>query len=187
MAASTYTADDLSADLRQAAAGDRAAFQRVYRRTSAKLFGICLRVAGDRDAAEDILHEVYLIAWRKAPMFDEARASPITWLAVIARNRAVDWMRAESRRATHSEAFAHAAPLYDNLPLSDEIETAETHSAAIKCLDELGEDQRHAIRHAFLEGLTYSKLAERLAVPLATVKSRIRRGLIELRKCLGHG
>ena len=84
------TTADLAQALAAVAGGDRGAFERVYTATSAKLFGVCLRVLPDRDEAEDVLQEVYATVWRKAGQFDASRASPITWLAMIARNKAID-------------------------------------------------------------------------------------------------
>src|SRR3982751_6314544 len=86
--------------LQQTGEGDRAAFQTVYRLTAAKLFGICLRICGERSAAEDVLHEVYLTIWKRAGAFEPGRASPISWLATIARNRSIDWVRARGIRPT---------------------------------------------------------------------------------------
>ena len=92
-------------------AGDRAALQTVYRLTSAKLFGVCLRILGERSEAEDVLQEVYVTVWRKAADFDPARASPLTWLIAIARNRAIDRLRASkhSRRMEPIDAADHVA------------------------------------------------------------------------------
>src|SRR5215831_3598924 len=84
----------LVAALARVAGGDRAALQTVYQGTSAKLFGVCLRILNDKSEAEDVLQEVYLTVWRKASSFDPARASPITWLVAIARNRSIDRLRA---------------------------------------------------------------------------------------------
>src|SRR5262249_7653605 len=88
----------LAAALVRVAAGDRAALRMVYQDTSAKLFGVCLRILNDRSEAEDLLQDVYVTVWRKAPSFDPARASPITWLVAITRNRAIDRLRSSAMR-----------------------------------------------------------------------------------------
>src|SRR5229473_5987036 len=100
------TRSQLVAALVRVAGGDRAALRIVYQDTSAKLFGVCLRILKDRGEAEDVLQDVYLTVWRKAGSFDPARASPITWLVAIARNRAIDRLRgtAVSRRMQPIEA-----------------------------------------------------------------------------------
>ena len=89
----------LVAAINRVAGGDRAALRLVYSETSAKLFGVCLRILGDRSEAEDVLQDVYLTVWRKAASFDEAVASPITWLVAIARNRSIDRLRSAGPRA----------------------------------------------------------------------------------------
>jgi RNA polymerase sigma factor (sigma-70 family) len=162
---------------------DRAAFRDLYSLTSAKLFGICYRICGERQAAEDVLHDVYLTIWKRAGAYEPARASPITWLATIARNRAIDWQRAQSvRRATPIE---DAPPILDTAPLASEtmLEDEATHQLHL-CLESLEERQRAAIRTAFFDGVTYAELAEREAVPLGTMKSWVRRGLARLKACL---
>jgi RNA polymerase sigma factor (sigma-70 family) len=162
---------------------DRAAFRDLYSLTSAKLFGICYRICGERQAAEDVLHDVYLTIWKRAGAYEPARASPITWLATIARNRAIDWQRAQTvRRATPIE---DAPPILDTAPLASEtmLEDEASHQLHA-CLDSLEERQRAAIRTAFFDGVTYAELAEREAVPLGTMKSWVRRGLARLKACL---
>src|SRR5512144_3433235 len=96
----------LAAALSRVASGDRAALRVVYQATSAKLFGVCLRILKDRSEAEDVLQEVFVTVWRKAASFDPGKASPITWLVAIARNRAIDRLRAStvSRRMEPIEA-----------------------------------------------------------------------------------
>ena len=162
---------------------DRAAFRDLYSLTSAKLFGICYRICGERQAAEDVLHDVYLTIWKRAGAYEPARASPITWLATIARNRAIDWQRAQTvRRASPIE---DAPPILDTAPLaSDVLLEAESTHQLHACLDSLEERQRAAIRTAFFDGVTYAELAEREAVPLGTRKSWVRRGLARLKACL---
>ena len=164
-------------------AEDREAFRTVYRLTSAKLFGVCLRICGERQAAEDVLSEVYLTVWKRAGAFEPGRASPISWLATIARNRAIDWRRSAGRRPTAPvEAVAELAD--DRASAEDTLLEGERAAQLHLCLDELEERQRGAIRTAFFDGLTYAELAEREAVPLGTMKSWVRRGLLRLKDCL---
>jgi RNA polymerase sigma factor (sigma-70 family) len=178
------TRSQLVAAIARVAGGDRAALRIVYQDTSAKLFGVCLRILSDRSEAEDVLQDVYVTVWRKAGSFDPAKASPITWLVAIARNRAIDRLRATavSRRMEPIEA---ADTVSDPAPAAVErVELAQQHRRLAGCLEEL--EQRHsaAIRAAFLDGSTYEELAERMRVPLGTMKSWIRRGLLKLRACL---
>jgi len=174
----------LSAALRRVAGGDRAALRLVYDETSAKLFGVCLRILNDRSEAEDVLQDVYLNVWRKAASFDENRASPITWLVAIARNRAID--RVRSGTGSRFRAPIEAADdVPDPAPIAAEtIESAQESRRLYACLEELETRQQAAIRAAYIDGLTYEELAERSNVPLGTMKSWIRRGLAKLRRCL---
>ncbi len=181
---STSDIEQLRAALEAVAAGDRAALRIVYQRTSAKLFGICLRILGDRMEAEDALQEVYVSLWRRAGSYDPSRASPITWLATFARNRAIDRLRSSSRARSgvdvrEADGIAdHRAGVFD--ALSDEQERQRLNT----CIDQLEERQRGAIRTAFFGGLTYAQLAARDGTPLGTVKSWVRRGLAQLKSCL---
>jgi len=167
-------------------AGDREALRQVYDLTSAKLFGICLRICRDREAAEDVLQDVYLKVWRRADRFDESRASPITWLASIARNTAIDAIRKQGRAREVSDDGL--VEVEDDSPRADALAEQSQEAARIQdCLATLEEHQRSSIHDAFCNGLTYSELAEQRNVPLGTMKSWIRRGLIILKGCLGDG
>jgi len=136
----------ITAALERIPSGDRAALQTVYRLTSAKLFGVCLRILSERSEAEDVLQEAYMTVWRRAADFDPARPSPMTWLIAIARNRAIDRLRATgtSRRMEPIDAAAEVA---DSGPGAD---------SAL----ELGED--HARLHSCLEGLAAHGAARRV-------------------------
>lgn len=188
-AASVTEADEesrvLAARLAQVAAGDRAALADVYRRTSAKLFGICLRILVERSEAEEVLQEVYLTVWQKAGGFDLGRASAMTWLIVLARNKAIDRLRSRDRaRGAHAPAeLAEALEDPAEGALGTLIEK-EGRARLMDCLEELAPEQRDAIRTAFLDGWTYERLATEAGVPLGTLKSRVRRGLTKLRACL---
>jgi RNA polymerase sigma-70 factor (ECF subfamily) len=177
------TPDQLASLMSQVAQGDRAALRALYDATSSKLFGVCLRILSDREEAEDVLQDVYVTVWRRADRFDPARASVGAWLATIARNRAIDRLRARG-------PLARAEPV-EELQLADEAPGAEAalHAAddarrLADCLGELDTRTAAVIRTAFFEGVTYEALALRLETPLGTVKSWIRRGLARLRGCL---
>lgn len=164
---------------------DRTSFQEVYRLTNAKLFGICLRICGNKEAAEDVLHEVYLLIWRRAGAWEPGRASPITWMATIARNRAIDWCRAQGIRATapieSADLIADSHPDAEAAAISRDL-----YRRLIGCLEGLDTRARGAITTAFFDGVTYADLATRADVPLGTMKSWVRRGLVRLKECLGH-
>jgi RNA polymerase sigma-70 factor (ECF subfamily) len=165
-------------------AGDRAALQTVYRLTSAKLFGVCLRILGERGEAEDVLQEVYVTVWRKAADFDASRASPMTWLIAIARNRAIDRVRA-SRQSRNMAPIDQASDIADSAAGADSaLESMQENARLHGCLDGLATHERAALRGAFFDGNTYEDLAERMKVPLGTMKSWIRRAMIKLKACL---
>lgn len=177
--------DALTRALARVAAGEETALRDVYVRTSAKLFGIALRILGDRAEAEDALQDIYVTIWRRAGDFDAARASPVTWLATIARNRAIDRFR--SRGGRSFAGLDEAAAVVDPRPdAAASLETAEEVGRLQRCLAELEARQGQAIRAAFFGGLTYAELAEAGGVPLGTMKSWVRRGLIRLKACLGE-
>lgn len=174
----------LVAALRAAADGDRGALRTIFDHTSAKLMGICLRILKDREEAEDALQDTFISVWQRAASFDPAKASPVTWLATIARNRAIDRLR--TRRLPHAAAFDEAA-----LHVADDAPDPFAKAAAAQergqlqgCLAQLESRTQRMIHAAFFDGLAYSQLAERAGVPLGTVKSWIRRGLQQLRRCL---
>src|SRR5438552_14914700 len=129
----------------------------------------------DEADAQDVLQEVYVTVWRKAAQFDPAKASPITWLSVLARNKAIDRLRGRTLLADDLDA---AVDVEDDAPLASEIIEKQQDARRLSdCLDELDERPRAMIRSAFLDGVTYPELAMREGVPLGTMKSWIRRGL----------
>lgn len=175
----------LAAALERVAAGDRRAFYEVYQRSAAKLYGICCRILGEGQDAEDALQEAYVNVWRRADRFDATRASPITWLAAIARNAAIDRLRARGTRSFAPIDDAH--DVADDAPGAEQLMLAEGEGAALhRCLGELQPREAGFIRAAFLEGASYPDLAQRAGEPLGTVKSRIRRALLKLRDCMGR-
>jgi len=174
----------LAAALARVAAGDRAALRMVYQDTSAKLFGVCLRILGERSEAEDVLQEVYVTVWRKAADFDAGRASPMTWLIAIARNRSIDRLRA-ARQSRNMDPIEAAADVADTTVGADgALESVQAHARLHGCLGGLASHERAALRGAFFDGNTYEDLAARMKVPAGTMKSWIRRALIKLKACL---
>lgn len=174
--------DTLEHLLARSGLGDRAAFKIVYERTSAKLFGVCLRILNDRSEAEEVLQETYVKVWRNAGRYVQAKASPISWLAAIARNQSIDRLRARKPQAGELE---EAAEKPDDGP-SPEASTvaSDEHRRLAACLAKLDGTHAEAVRSAFIEGYTYEELAVRMDVPLGTMKSWIRRSLLKLRDCL---
>jgi len=183
LAAAATTSDLLTPLMTRIAAGEREALRQLYQATSAKLFGVCLRILSDREESEDVLQDVYVTIWRRADRFDSTRASVMTWLSTIARNRSIDRLRARG-------PLAYAGPI-DDLEIADGADSAETLLSAADdrnklhgCLSELDERTEKVIRTAFFEGVTYETLARNMDAPLGTVKSWIRRGLAKLKGCL---
>jgi RNA polymerase sigma-70 factor (ECF subfamily) len=174
----------LAAALARVAGGDRGALRLLYRDTSAKLFAVCMRILRDEGEAEDVLQDIYITVWRRAGTFDPARASPITWLVAIARNRSIDRLRSGAG-AKRMQAFDEASEVSDNVPSAlAQLENSQEQQRLIDCLSELEPLHAVAVRSAFLEGATYDELARRMNIPLGTVKSWIRRSLLRLRACL---
>jgi RNA polymerase sigma-70 factor (ECF subfamily) len=176
--------ENLRAAMVRLADGDSDALEEIYAATRVKLYGICLRILGDTKEAEDALQDVYVNLWQRADRYDPTRASPISWLATFARNRAVDRLRVGRVRGG-AVGIEEAAPLPDETPLADDLlMDAERAARVHTCLETLDDNAATHIRAAFFEGYTYAQLAERAGVPLGTMKSWIRRGLIRLRECL---
>ncbi|CAN5390256.1 sigma-70 family RNA polymerase sigma factor [soil metagenome] len=179
----TTAIDPLTDLMPRIAAGDRAALRQLYQATSAKLFGVCLRILSNRDESEDVLQEVYITIWRRADRFEAGRASVMTWISTIARNRAIDRLRARGPLAYAEQV--EELEIDDGQPRADTLlEAAQDGEALGKCLSELDDRTEKVIRTAFFEGVTYEALAARMDAPLGTVKSWIRRGLAKLKGCL---
>lgn len=174
---------ELAAALERVAGGDRQALELVYRETSAKLLGVCLRILHDRNESEDVLQDVYITVWRRAEAFDPARGGAVAWLCTIARNRAIDRLRA--RRPAETPRGVDMLELADEAPSPlFSLQATEEEAKLYACLDALEGPAKAAIRTAFLEGVTYEALALRMNTPLGTVKSWVRRGLQKLRSCM---
>ena len=168
--------------LAHVANGDENAFAELYRARSPRVFGVIVRMIHDRGEAEDLLQEVFATAWRRADTFDPERGSAMTWLTTLARNRTIDRMRQH-----RDELLGENDPpeIADESPTpAVAAESNEERRRLEQCLDRLEPQQKRVIREAFFTGATYGELAQRLAVPLGTMKSWIRRSLMQLKTCL---
>lgn len=173
--------------MKRVALRDRRAFAELYRRTGAKLFGVCLRILKDRGEAEEVLQEVYVRVWQAAESYDHAKASPVTWLVAIARNRAIDVLRSRKSAASSQTGDIDdaAATVADPGPDPEAAAEAKGERGRIDaCLDELEADRAGAVRLAYIDGASYQDLADRYRVPLNTMRTWLRRSLIRLRECL---
>lgn len=161
---------------------DRAAFNALYERTSAKLFGTVLRILKDRAEAEEALQDVYIKIWQRADRYQAGVASPISWLAAIARNHALDVIRA---RRPVSDDLDVAADLADSAPDPEQAAIRGGERGRIDtCLGQLQPDRAEAVRGAYLDGYSYEELADRYSVPLNTMRTWLRRSLMRLKECL---
>lgn len=166
------------------ATGDRAAFRQLYQATSAKLYGVALRVLQRRALADECLQEVYVRVWHAAPRYASDKGAVMTWLITIARNRALDLKRRE-RPATSLDDAPEVADLGDEaldaLALTEQASDARRLKA---CLEQLEAEPKRCVLLAFWQGLTHEELASRLDRPLGTIKSWVRRSLLRLKDCL---
>ena len=174
--------EDVSRLISRTALGDRAAFRDLYTATSAKLFGVCLRVLKNRTDAEDVLQEVYVKIWQNAGKYQVSGYSPITWLVAIARNQCIDRLRA---RRPPSEELSEAEEIADHAatPEQNVIHGGEADRLRL-CLEKLSPGRAEAVKAAYMEGYSYQELADRLNQPLNTVRTWLRRSLISLKECL---
>lgn len=176
------TSQDISDLIARVALRDRAAFRTLYEATSAKLFGVTLRILRDRAEAEEALQEIYVRIWQRADRYVAGEASPISWLVAVARNHSLDVLRA---RRPASGAIEEAIEIPDVTPgPEDNAANSEDRARIAMCLGELDSDRAEAVRGAYLDGYSYEELANRFSVPLNTMRTWLRRSLIKLRECL---
>ncbi|MBV9092774.1 MAG: ECF RNA polymerase sigma factor SigK [Streptosporangiaceae bacterium] len=174
---------DLAAQLRLVARGDAAAFDAVYTRVAAPVFGIVSRVVRDPAQSEEVTQEVLLEVWRTAARFDAARGSAMTWVMTMAHRRAVDRVRASAKQSERERRTAAAQIPFDEV--AEAAEASLDRERVRRCLDSLTEIQRESVVLAYYRGYTYGEVASLLSVPAGTVKTRMRDALIRLRDCLG--
>jgi RNA polymerase sigma-70 factor (ECF subfamily) len=182
MATSDAAVDDAAIDaelVTAIAGGDRGALAKLYDRHSGVLLGLAMRIVRDRREAEDLLHDVFLEAWRSAKDFDPKRGRVRTWLAIRMRSRALDLQK--SARVSRNAGDAGLDLLVD-----DNQNASPDHARVRAALADLGADQRRVLELAYFEGLSCTEIAERISIPVGTVKSRIAAGLDRLRNGLSR-
>ena len=177
-------ADPLASLLAACARRDAAAFERLYRETSPKLFGVALRILRREDWAEDVLQECYARIWDHAQDYRAGLAAPMTWMTSIVRNRCLDWMRRPKLEVIDEEGELIEAAASDAPGPLAELEASADARALRNCMETLDAKQRQAIALAYFDGLSHSELASHLQEPLGTVKTWVRRGLLRLKSCL---
>jgi RNA polymerase sigma-70 factor (ECF subfamily) len=189
----TEKSRELSHWLARAGLGDRAAFGKLYERTSGHLFAVVLRIQRDRAQAEDLLQEIYVSIWKAAASFDAARAQPLTWMTHIARNRAIDSLRRAatqprteslSRDDDDERPDPSASLVSEDAGPLDLLGQASDRRELAQCMEQLSPPQRQSVALAFFDGLSHAEVAEHLREPLGTVKSWVRRALNTLKGCL---
>ncbi|WP_129306097.1 sigma-70 family RNA polymerase sigma factor [Streptomyces sp. L2] len=176
---------DLEELIGDVARGDRKAFAAVYDAVAAPVHGVVRAVLRDRAQSEEVTQEVLVEVWRTAANYRPDRGSAINWILTLSHRRAVDRVRSVEASAAREEkaALLDRVPEYDEV--TEEVETRLEREQVRRCLRTLTELQRQAVTLAYYRGLTYREVAELLALPLGTVKTRLRDGLIRLRDCLG--
>ncbi|MGQ5640078.1 MULTISPECIES: sigma-70 family RNA polymerase sigma factor [unclassified Streptomyces] len=167
------------------AGGDQRAFEDLYALVSGPVYGLVRRVVRDPAQSEEVAQEVLLETWRQAARYDPGRGSALSWILTLAHRRAVD--RVRSARAAgmreQREALRAGEPAFDQV--AEEVEAGMEREWVRRCLRRLTDLQRQSVTLAYYDGYTYREVAERLSLPLGTVKTRMRDGLTRLRECLG--
>ena len=166
------------------AKGDQAAFERLYAATRAKLYGVVLRILRRSDLADEVIQETYLKIWHNAGSFDPKMATPITWMVAIARNRALDIIRKKTEVSIEDEPAAMDAAGEEPNPLARREMTEELRRL-LACLGQLDEERRRMVLLAYYSGWSRDQLAVQFDAPANTIKTWLRRSLLEIRECLG--
>jgi RNA polymerase sigma-70 factor (ECF subfamily) len=179
------TPAELVSLLAAVANGDETAFEKLYAATSAKLYGVVLRILRRPELADEVMQEAYLKIWNGAAQFDASLASPITWMVAIARNRAIDLARKKTDVSVEDMPDAlelAAADVPDPLAAR---ERSEELRRLLDCLDRLEPEQRQLVLRAYYDGVSREQLAARFKRPVNTIKTWLRRSLLAVRECLG--
>lgn len=175
---------DLGDLLTHVARGDQTAFERVYDEVAGPVYGLALRIVRDPAQSEEVAQEVLVDVWRTASRYEAGRGSAMSWVMMLAHRRAVDRVRSAQAAAEREERVGRAAgPAYDEV--AENVQIRLEREQVRRCLSTLTETQRESVTLAYYAGYTYREVAELLKVPLGTIKTRMRDGLIRLRDCLG--
>jgi RNA polymerase sigma-70 factor (ECF subfamily) len=183
--------DDLSSLMARVALHDRAAFERVYRATSAHLLGVAFRILNNRERAEEVLQEAFVNVWHGARGYNPSVATPMTWLINIVRNKSIDLLRSGAGERRTTSALEDEAL---DVQGATEYEPQELLASSLQrahidaCMGTLNAQQRQALALAYYKGLVHTEIAEQMGAPLGTAKAWVRRGLDKLKECLaGRG
>ena len=178
------------------AARDATALATLYDRRGGLVFALCLRVLKDRMAAEETLEDVFWEVWNKADRYDATRGAPLSYLMNLTQSRAIDKLRGRvklrrmelstDRNAAGSDGRDITGPLVNQITPADIAEDAERRESIRRAVRRLNDEQRQAVELAFFDGLTHTEIAEKLSIPLGTIKTRIRQGLVQLKETLGN-
>jgi len=167
------------------AKGDQAAFERLYAATRAKLYGVLLRILGKPELAEEVMQETYLKVWKMADSFDPTLASPITWMVAMARNRAIDIVRRRGEVFIEDEPEAQNVAAEQAAPLARREMTEEL-KRLLACLGKLDPEKQRIVLLAYYSGWSREQLSTKLDIPVNTIKTWLRRSLLEIRECMGR-
>ncbi|MCI0488539.1 MAG: sigma-70 family RNA polymerase sigma factor [Blastocatellia bacterium] len=171
--------------IKKVSEGDQSALATLYDATNRLIFGLIVRILGDRATAEEVLLDVYTQVWRQAATYDRQRGAPLAWFMTIARSRAIDRLRSGKKEQQSKEPLEAVGEARD-IRLSPEEDTviSERKKLVRSALDKLSPEQREVIELAYYSGLSHSEIATQLGQPLGTVKTRTRLGMIKLREML---
>jgi RNA polymerase sigma-70 factor (ECF subfamily) len=173
--------------LKKIGQGDRESFGELYDRFSGPLFSAAYRVLNSQVAAEEVLQDVFIQIWEKAQLYNPAIGKPLTWAVTLTRNKAIDRLRSMQRRnrlQENAQREAENFERFDGQSSFDAVALTETCKLVREAMEKLSQDQRQVIELAFFSSMTHTEIAERLSVPLGTIKTRIRRGLMKLRELI---
>ena len=171
--------------LKRTGEGDRRSFEELYERYSGVLYSTAFRILNDQTAAEDVLQDVFVQIWEKAPLYDAARGKPLTWAVTMTRNKSIDRLRSQQRRNRLRDEMETQASIFEEFSdrsSLDEVQSAEKGEMIRRAIQQLSKEQRQAIELAFFSGMSQSEIAETIGEPLGTIKARIRRGMMKLKE-----